>query len=339
MKKMPAGSLKPVQLPTNMCIYDIDNPRIEPLREEVDTSGNSRQRRANIRAIISARDCEGPTSTSFKGLKRSIYKVGLRTPIEVVKVRNGYLVTSGNTRLCIYEDLARENPHDKRWLTIPAKIMPTSSNKEKEVSTITEHLCRGRDWPAQATANKIYNLITKKVFPVETLAEMTGTSVESLILQKDAYDDFQRYEKPLRLKHGIKSRTDQFSIWVEAQSASIMRSLSLLNYKGLKGQSALASLIINEKFTSANHVRSLPKIVENNVSLNTLYKEGSAEALKVLEQNEIRSMNIFELIDALHAEFVKWHSQNDHLQKRILQMTNEYRSMKSFLGALGVFFK
>jgi hypothetical protein len=339
MKKLPAGSLKPIHLPTTLCIYDVDNPRIEPLRDEIDFTGNQKQRRANIRAIIAARDCEGPTSTSYKGLKRSIYKVGLRMPIEVVKKANGYLVTSGNTRLCIYEDLARDFPHDKRWQKIPAKIMPSSSNNEKEVSTITEHLCRGRDWPAQATAHKIYTLITKKVFDPATLAEMTGTTEESLMLQKDAYDDFQRFEKPLRKKQGVNPRTDQFSIWVEAQSASIVRSLSLLSYKGLKSHSALAKLIIDEKFTSANHIRSLPKIVSNKSSLNALYNDNSGEALKVLEQSAIRAMNMFELIDALHDEFLKWFSQNRHLKKPALKITNEYRSMKSFLEALRIFFK
>ena len=337
--KNSSGSLKPVNILTAHCVYDLNNPRIEPLRDEIDYKGNPKQKRANIRAIIAARDCEGPTSTSYKGLKKSISKVGIRNPIEVVKQRSGYLVTSGNTRLCIFEDLARENPHDRRWQSIPARIMPSSNQKEKEISTITEHLCRGRDWPAQATAQKIYDLLKNETFSPESLAEMTGQSVERLLLQKDAYDDFQIYEKPLRKKYGKRSRTDQFSIWVEVQDASLSRALKKLAYKNHKGQMALARLIIDERFTSANHIRKLPRIVDNKSSLAALCNDNSDEAIKVLEQNEIKSMNMLDLIDALHKEWTNWHAKNKHIKRRLLLNTNEFRSMKSFYDGIKVFFK
>jgi hypothetical protein len=330
------GSLKPVLIPTDRCIYDIDNPRIEPLRDSLETKGSLKQKRTNIRHIISARDCEGQTSTSYEGLKRSIFKAGLRQPIEVVKKGGNFLVTSGNTRLCIFEDLARSYSHDKRWFYIPARVIQSGSHKEKEISTVCEHLCRGRDWPAQATAHKIYELIKDKVFSLDQLAEITGTTAHSLAEQKDAYEEFQRYEKPLRKKLGEKSRTEQFSIWVEAQSPVIHRAVLLLKYKSAKAHAALARLIIENKFSNAAHIRSLPKLIESSVALNTFYRDGSGEALKVLEQQRIKSLSIFELINALHDTFTKWYERNKHLKKSTFVGLDEFLAMKSFQKALNV---
>lgn len=330
----PTGSLKPVLIPTNKCIYDTNNPRIEPLRENLETKGNIKQKRLNIRHIIAARDCEGQTSTSYTGLKRSIFRAGLRQPIEVVKKGSNFLVTSGNTRLCIFEDLARSYPNDKKWNLIPARIILSGSQKEKEISTVCEHLCRGRDWPAQATAQKIHELLSNKVFSLDQLAEISGTTSQSLAEQKDAYEDFHRHEKPLRKKLGEKSRTEQFSIWVEAQSPAIHRAVLSLKYKGAKAHHALARLIIENKFSSAAHIRSLPRLIENQAALSTFYKNDSGEALKVLEQQKIRSLNIHELINALHETFTKWLERNRHLKKSTLMSQDEFLAMKNFQTAL-----
>ena len=335
-KQSANGSLRPVLIATCRCIYDTNNPRIEPLRDNLETKGNAKQKRANIRHIISARDCEGQTSTSYDGLKRSILKAGLRQPIEVIRKGTNFLVTSGNTRLCIFEDLARSNPLNKKWTSIPARIIHSASQEEKEISTVCEHLCRGRDWPLQATARKIYELLSNKVFTLEQLAEISGTTTQNLAEQKDAYEDFHRYEKPLRKKLGEKSRTEQFSIWVEAQSPTIHRAVCSLKYKGAKAHSALARLIIENKFSSAAHIRSLPRLIECQVALNTFYKEDSSEALKVLEQQRVRSLNIHELINALHETFTKWLDRNRHLKKGTLISQDEFLAMKNFQKALNV---
>lgn len=339
-KKQPQASVVPKEIPIHKCIYDESNPRIEPLREFIDKNGTAEQKRINLKGIVSQKRCEGPHSSSYKGLKQSILKVGLDKPISVIEQPSGYyLVASGNTRLCIYEELAADFPSDPVWKKIPAKIIENTSLKNLEISKIIEHVCKGRDWPAQATASKYYELIRTGKFTIKELSEISGTSEDEIRKQIGAYEDFNKYEKPLRRQQKETGRTDQFSIWVEAQNGTISRAIGKLKYKNMKGSKALAQLVIDEKFTAAGHIRKLDEIVENGKALKALYQQGSNEAVKMLENESINSMSLTQLIGTMQQQFIRWYQQNRRLSRQHISRTHEMICLRSAIKSLNALIK
>lgn len=249
-------------------IYAIDldpnNPRVahdlESYTETPDTE--------TLEAVLN------PDDAKFNELRQAIITHGgIINPIIVNYVDNKYHVVEGNTRLVIYRLLNQDANEDLRWKTISSFVHENMSKEAIDAIRLQAHLIGIRNWKPFAKAKYLHYLWNEKKLTPEELVNFCGGNTTKVRRLINAYTEMMENYRPL--VNDDDFATDKFSIFLEAQSQDIRKTLQQHNYK----PKDLAKWIADGKFEPRQDlIRKFPDIMKNSRARKVFFDEGAAKA-------------------------------------------------------------
>ena len=262
---------------------DHKNPRIQNDLRNLLEDPSQATREQIFDALSARRDGEdGPTYAalrdSIKGTK------GIVTPIMVKKATGDrYLCVEGNTRLCVYEALVEQGEED--FKKIEAKIFEGELEKEEEhLIRLSAHFISARSWTPHAKAEYTKSLVDQGELSWERITEITGGTESELKRQVKAYQNFEKYFRPIIDETVLISPEKKFSHFVEFEKGSIQEAMGANNL----GTQDFAKWVRDENIKGGADVRSLESVLNNDDAkgkfLNLVNKGGDASisALKTV---------------------------------------------------------
>jgi hypothetical protein len=267
---------------------DPNNPRIAEYLLE-----NPNPTKSNIFRMLGAAEPDQKKSggTSYKSLKESIRNNGTLIN-RILLARNGdtYKVIEGNTRVAIYSDLFNETK-DPKWSFIPAEVDNEMDDAKEHAIRLQAHLVGIRQWSPFAQGKYLTDLVEQNNLTLEQIIGICGgrkAEINSLI---GAYRDMRDYYMPIV---GGDLDTTRFSGFREIQGPA--KKQMLIDH-GFTMHDFAKWFVPNPvmKITQNEHVRHLEKILSNPKSKETFLKNGSDEALSILNRAN-PDLSKFELI-------------------------------------------
>ena len=235
-------------------------------------------------------DDNGGATTTFNRLRNSIRKnQGIIHPIVVNKNQNGYVCIEGNTRLLIYRDFYEET-NDNRWLRIPCLVHENADEEEIDAIRLQAHLVGPRQWDPYSKAKYLAYLWEVEYLSKEQIIEYCGGNWRQIKDSIAAYKMVEKTYKPL-LKSESEFDHTRFSGFIEYQDPKVQDAIFAAGYDEKDFSRWLHK---RKKIKRLEHVRLLPKIMQNDEAKEAFLREDSDAATKILNQPSIE-----ELIDKL----------------------------------------
>lgn len=264
--------------------FDRDNPRIKVALQKY--GGMLDDERIRF-ALQSATENSSSTS-SYSALKDSVRASGgISVPIVVWPKDNAYVCVDGNTRLAIYQELAREEvPGD--WTTITCLVLREPTQKQIETIRVTAHLVGAREWPAYEKASYLHYLRNVEFMDYDELIARCGGNKASIQQQIDAYHDMNDHYRDRVSDDAFK--IDRFSGFVELQKKGIKDAI----YNSGFSLDDFGEWIRSGKIYRLADVRRLPSVLgdeeaqEKFVNGGIRSIEGAIETADANRRQEIR---------------------------------------------------
>ena len=247
-------------------------------------------------------DESGGSTTTFNRLRNSIKKnKGIINPIVVNKKQNKYICIEGNTRLLIYRDFYedREKTGDEQWLYIPCLVHEDADEEEIDAIRLQAHLIGPRQWDPYSKAKYLHHLWHVEYLTQEQIIEYCGGNPKQIQDSIRAYNMVEEVYKPL-LKNEEDFDHTRFSGFVEYQDPKVQEAVLGANFTEKDFSLWLHK---RNKIKRLEHVRLLPKIMQNKEAREAFLREGSDAADRILKQPSleelIEKLNIKEFLEAV----------------------------------------
>lgn len=280
-------------------ILDDRNPRVAPALEPLVGPPGQEFLEIAIGQHSPDEDDKGQSST-YSSLKASIraYK-GLIQPIVVTPDSSGqYVVIEGNTRVCIFRELALENA-DGDWSRIPAMVRKGLQEQGEHAIRLQAHLVGPRPWRPYAKAKYLHDLYTNKQMSMNEILDFCGGSAKKRDIEEyiHAYIDMQTYYLPLVGQNAPD--LSRFSAFVELQKPGIKSAIVKAGFT----LGDFGKWINGSNISPLNSVRHLPRILANPEARKRFLTHDARDAMRLLEQPSsttvIKEASLDQLANAL----------------------------------------
>lgn len=218
---------------------------------------------------------------AFRKLRDSIHNnKGIVYPIWIEPLSDKkYKVIEGNTRVVIYQQLKKEEPHEDRWKTILCNVLPHEINEEqKNFIRLQSHLRGTTEWDAYEKAKYLYKLWQDDGWSISRLEKQTKMTEKQIKENIDAYRIMEEQYLPDR---NDPNEVSKFSYFVEYVKD---KKLQILMEKSSKDIKDFCNWVADkEKIPTGQDVRSLRDIFDNEDTKNAFITKGFDAAMQVLE--------------------------------------------------------
>ena len=226
------------------------------------------------------------STTTFNRLKNSIRKnKGIINPIVVNKKQNKYICIEGNTRLLIYRDFYEET-NDEQWSRIPCLVHEDANEEEIDAIRLQAHLIGPRQWDPYSKAKYLHHLCNVEYLTQEQIIEYCGGNPKQIRDNIKAYEMVEEIYKPLLENEGDFDHT-RFSGFVEYQDPKVQKAVL---DAGFTEKDFSLWLHGRSKIKRLEHVRLLPKIMQNKEAKKVFLQEGSSAADRILKQPSLEEL-------------------------------------------------
>ncbi len=253
------------------------NPRISFFRDNQVTDSLTEDQ------IIFALTNKKPEA--FRKLRDSIHNnKGIVYPIWIEPLRGQsggeYKVIEGNTRVVIYQQLQKEEPHEDGWKTILCNILPHEINEEqKNFIRLQSHLRGTTEWDAYEKAKYLYKLWQEDGWSINRLEKQTKMTEKQIKENIEAYKIMEEQYLPTHADD--PNEVSKFSYFVEYVKD---KKLQRLMEKGSKSIKNFCDWIADkEKIPTGQDVRRLRDIFDNEDAKNAFIAKGFDSAMQILE--------------------------------------------------------
>lgn len=222
---------------------------------------------------------------AFRKLKDSIHNnKGVVSPIWIEPLRaerdKKYRVIEGNTRVVIYQQLKKEEPHEGRWKTILCYVLPHKIDEaQKNFIRLQSHLRGTTEWDAYEKAKYLYKLWQEDGWSISRLEKQTKMTEKQIRENIDAYKIME--EQYLPVHRDDPNEVSKFSYFVEYVKDKKLQSLMEKSSKGIKNFCDWVA--DKEKIPTGQNVRRLRDIFDNEDTKNTFITKGFDAAMQILE--------------------------------------------------------
>jgi hypothetical protein len=298
--------LKIARIPLSKLQMDEENPRIGLYR---DNQPDRNLSEIQMRYAITQKSPE-----AYDKLKESVHNnKGIINPIWIKPVNGGkYLVIEGNSRVVIYQDLAKMEPNESQWKGIIAYVLPSTINEdEKNYIRLQAHLRGTNDWDAYEKSKYLFKLSTEDHWPIKKIEKQTKLSASEISqniaafkLMQDQYlpknpdpnevskfSYFVEYVKDNKLKKLMDKNSlteNDFCEWVSDRNM-IPTGQDVRRLRDILGDSDSRDLFLNKGFESSMQVIAFrnPNVVD------PFYRdmERVIEKLKSIKSREINEIS------------------------------------------------
>lgn len=221
---------------------------------------------------------------AFRKLRDSIHNnKGIVYPIwiEPLRGRRGekHKVIEGNTRVVIYQQLQKEEPHEDRWKTILCNILPHEIKEEqKNFIRLQSHLRGTTEWDAYEKAKYLYKLWQEDGWSINRLEKQTKMTEKQIRENIDAYKIMEEQYLPDR---NDPNEVSKFSYFVEYVKDKKLQKLMEKSSKDIKD---FCNWVADkEKIPTGQDVRRLRDIFDNEDTKNAFITKGFDSAMQILE--------------------------------------------------------
>lgn len=281
-EKIPIGNIE----------LDLENPRIKQFLEIY-----SGPITAESIALALNNPSGNSSSSSFETLKESIkVNKGLINPITVNRFEDGRMVVvEGNTRLQIYKDFAKSDPEGP-WNEIPAVIYENLPMDEIHAIRLQTHLVGPRDWDAFSKAKYLHQLSEIDKMPIEKIISFCGGQKSEIIKYINTYNDMMEYYFPKAEEMDVDTDPRDYSKFEQMQRSTIQQAIVVNGYNKFD----FAEWVINKNVDTAQNVRDLPEVLNDERARKVFLRSNISEAVKVLNANkkqetDLSGASIYEL--------------------------------------------
>lgn len=271
---------------------DLENPRIKQFLEIY-----SGPITAESIALALNNPSGNSSSSSFETLKESIkVNKGLINPITVNRFEDGRMVVvEGNTRLQIYKDFAKSDPEGP-WNEIPAVIYENLPMDEIHAIRLQTHLVGPRDWDAFSKAKYLHQLSEIDKMPIEKIISFCGGQKSEIIKYINTYNDMMEYYFPKAEEMDVDTDPRDYSKFEQMQRSTIQQAIVVNGYNKFD----FAEWVINKNVDTAQNVRDLPEVLNDERARKVFLRSNISEAVKVLNANkkqetDLSGASIYEL--------------------------------------------
>lgn len=271
---------------------DLENPRIKQFLEIY-----SGPITAESIALALNNPSGNSASSSFETLKESIkVNKGLINPITVNRFEDGRMVVvEGNTRLQIYKDFAKSDPEGP-WNEIPAVIYENLPMDEIHAIRLQTHLVGPRDWDAFSKAKYLHQLSEIDKMPIEKIISFCGGQKSEIIKYINTYNDMMEYYFPKAEEMDVDTDPRDYSKFEQMQRSTIQQAIVVNGYNKFD----FAEWVINKNVDTAQNVRDLPEVLNDERARKVFLRSNISEAVKVLNANkkqetDLSGASIYEL--------------------------------------------
>ena len=271
---------------------DLENPRIKQFLEIY-----SGPITAESIALALNNPSGKSSSSSFETLKESIkVNKGLINPITVNRFEDGRMVVvEGNTRLQIYKDFAKSDPEGP-WNEIPAVIYENLPMDEIHAIRLQTHLVGPRDWDAFSKAKYLHQLSEIDKMPIEKIISFCGGQKSEIIKYINTYNDMMEYYFPKAEEMDVDTDPRDYSKFEQMQRSTIQQAIVVNGYNKFD----FAEWVINKNVDTAQNVRDLPEVLNDERARKVFLRSNISEAVKVLNANkkqetDLSGASIYEL--------------------------------------------
>lgn len=255
---------------------DLKNPRIAQwmgMYTEVDDN-------AMKLALQRGGSDDNVAGPSYRSLKESIKtNKGVIHPIIVNCEPEGQLtVIEGNTRALIYREFkAADMPGN--WDKIPAMVYENMNESQIDAIRLQAHLVGVREWDPYSKAKYLDTLRNKLHMPWGQVVDYSGGNQRELERLIDAYNDIEKYYRPVIEEHDTHFDYTRFSGFVELQNPRVEQALLTSGFT----KKDFSQWIQDRRLHPLEMVRQLPRILSNEDSKKAFLKDGAREAVKILD--------------------------------------------------------
>ena len=281
-EKIPIGNIE----------LDLENPRIKQFLEIY-----SGPITAESIALALNNPSGNSSSSSFETLKESIkVNKGLINPITVNRFEDGRMVVvEGNTRLQIYKDFAKSDPEGP-WNEIPAVIYENLPMDEIHAIRLQTHLVGPRDWDAFSKAKYLHQLSEIDKMPIEKIISFCGGQKSEIIKYINTYNDMMEYYFPKAEEMDVDTDPRDYSKFEQMQRSTIQQAIVVNGYNKFD----FAEWVITKNVDTAQNVRDLPEVLNDERARKVFLRSNISEAVKVLNANkkqetDLSGASIYEL--------------------------------------------
>lgn len=314
-------------LPIDWIKLDKDNPRIKQYIEMYGDNVTSE----GIALALSFSAGQNSHS-SYEALKESIrVNKGIIQPILVNKTADDrYIVIEGNTRVQIYREFLKRDSQGP-WNKIIAIVYDNLPVSKIHAIRLQCHLVGARDWDPYSKAKYLHQLSNIDHLPINEIVSYCGGKGSEINKLINAYCDMKEYYEPIAIKIGEDLDPREFSKFSELQNKVIIDSLILHQYT----KADFAKWVVNGNIDTAQNVRKLPQILNNEIAHKEFLKTNISEAVKYLHANkndlkQLESVSMYDLAYVLTNKI----RNITFKETKSLKYDPEYNERKSILEDL-----
>ena len=301
-------SSKLINLPIQKIEMDKTNPRIQ---RALSMYGDEiTAERIALALKEGSGDDSGGATTTFNRLRNSIKKnKGIIHPIIVNQIhkhdRYHFVCIEGNTRLLIYRDFY-EKTNDKQWLYIPCLVYENADKEEIDAIRLQAHLIGPRQWDPYSKAKYLYHLWNVEYLTTDQIIEYCGGNRKQVEDSIAAYNMVENIYKPLLRREEDFDHT-RFSGFAEYQDPKIQKAVLSAGFD----EKDFSLWLHNRKINRLEHVRLLPKIMQNEEAKESFLRKDSNAADRILKQPSVKKLieklDIKEFLEALQRKIDTLH--------------------------------
>lgn len=259
-----------VDLPLDQVTLDPRNPRIaNTVSISISDEGEALQRR--LEALLWDDD-------DVHDLYRQVLING--GLVERIIIRQDGRVVEGNCRTVVYRKLREKQPSDRRWRSIPARLLPADIGDRDVAILLGEmHVAGKNTWTPFEKAGHVYRMHNDFALIQDEIAvrlRMSKSKVNQLIrafdMMKNKY--LQKYPGP--------ASSRKFSYFEELFKKPPLRDW-IMSTPG--AEAMFVDWVGTGKLDQGIQVRELPSILEDEDAVKTLTLEGFAAAQRLLSED------------------------------------------------------
>jgi hypothetical protein len=262
-------------IPLDKIELDDDNPRIR-YRLKAEMNGKA----ASLDEAIMSMN-------GVAALQRDIeLNEGLQEKIIVQRNGNGKFKTiEGNCRLVCIRRLHKKHPHDPRWKTVPARIVPSDVEPRQIAILLTGwHIAGKIQWKAHEKAGQVYHMIETLKMDTLEVATYLHTSKSTVIRLLHAYK--MMFELFLKIDGGKYSKEGEGK-WSFFDEFFKKKELVAEMKKNPEFAEQFCRWVGEEKIPRGEMVRQLPEVIKNPDARKIIESGGKFDdAIKIVDATE-----------------------------------------------------
>lgn len=321
------GTGKLIMLDIHSIELDKNNPRIKQFLEIYQGEITSKE------IALALNDSGNDANASYSILKESIkVSKGIIHPIIVNHEPDGrYVAIEGNTRLQIYKDFFTASNSDI-WKAIPSLVYENLSDAEIHSIRLQSHLVGPREWDPYSKAKYLYTLSEVENLPMTSIISMCGGNTAEINKLISAYKLMETSYRKYIEDNGLEFDPREFSKFGEYQRKTIKEALRIKGYT----DDNFSEWVANGNIDTAQNVRRIPEIFNNNEAFKTFKESTIGQAVKVLAVSEsVQKNNLDDYpYEILGEAFLKKVEEMPFAEVKRLRENEGYESKRMMLETI-----